>query len=65
MITDLSEHNFILFSRKLSKNRFSCTKKTISEQMRIPRREIPNLTRALNNINWDNNLTHDHVRDNV
>lgn len=46
MITGLSEHNFILFSRKLSKNRFSCTKKTISEQMRIPRREISNLTRA-------------------
>ena len=64
MITGLSDHNLILFSRKLSKNRFSCTKKTTSEQMRVPRREIPNLTQTLNNINWDNYLTHNHVSDN-
>ena len=31
--------------------------------MRVPR-EIPNLTQALNNINWDNYLTHNHVSDN-
>lgn len=58
MITGLSDHNFILFSRKLSKNRYSCTKKTISEQMRVPKREIPNLTQALNNINWNHYISH-------
>ena len=57
----------LVFSNKcerIVRNRFSCTKKTISEQMRVPRREIPNLIRALNNINWNNYLTHNHVIDN-
>ena len=64
MMTGLSDHNFIMFSRKLSKSRFSCSQKIIPEQMRVPRREIPKLTQALNNIDWANHLTHNHVSDN-
>lgn len=32
--------------------------------MRLPRREIPKLTQALNNIDWANHLIHNHVSDN-
>lgn len=31
--------------------------------MRVPKREIPNLTQALNNINWDHYISHNHVND--
>ncbi len=61
MFTGLLDHNLILFSRKLSKNRFTCPSRKMSEQMRIPQGEIKNLTHALNNINWSDHLTHEHV----
>ncbi len=63
LVTGLSDHNLILFSRKLSKNGFTCPSGRV-EQMRIPKREIPNLTQALTNIKWNDLLIHEHASDN-
>lgn len=64
MVTGLSDHNMILFSRKLTKNRFTCLLGKQSEQLRIPKGEIQNLENALNDIIWSDHLTYDHVNEN-
>lgn len=54
LVTGLSDHNMILFSRKLSKTRTTSAIHNRPETNRIPKGELPNLENALNQIIWSN-----------
>lgn len=64
MITGLSDHNLIVFSRKLSKNRYVRPFNKTCELLKIHKSEINNLETALNEINWSDQLLHDHIDEN-
>merc|ERR1712035_306359 len=54
----------VLFSRKLTKLRFTCPHSDKFEQLRIPKCEVKNLETALSEINWSEHLTGEQVEDN-
>lgn len=64
MVTGQSDHNLILLSRKLSKNRYVHPFNKSSEQLKIPKSEINNLERVLSEINWPDHLSYNHVEEN-
>lgn len=57
IVTGLSDHNMILFSRKLAKNRFTRPPAEKSEQLRITKGEIKNLEIALSVIKFSEHFT--------
>ena len=63
MLSGLSDHNLIIFSRKRSKHRHTCPSRQKPEKLRIPKGEIENCKLALNNINWDTQLTNEDVNE--
>lgn len=63
MLTGLSDHNLVLFSRKLSKNRFIRPFNKPSEQVKVPKSEMNNLGIALNNIKWSELIAIEQLKD--
>lgn len=51
-ITGLTDHNFILFSKKFTNNRFR-TNKYHSQHSRIPKSELENFQMTINKTNWN------------
>lgn len=62
MITGLSDHNLTLVVRKLTKKRFS--HQTINRKtwnFRIPKSDLNNLKRALEDIKWEEHFSQNCV----
>jgi len=61
-ITGLTDHNLILFSRKLTKNRFR-TNKYHFQHTRIPKSELENFHMTINKVNWNEIITGRNVEE--
>uniref|UniRef100_A0AAR2J957 Reverse transcriptase domain-containing protein n=1 Tax=Pygocentrus nattereri TaxID=42514 RepID=A0AAR2J957_PYGNA len=64
LLTGLSDHNFILVVRKLTKKRFKNIIKPKHYYQKIPKSEMHNLENALKQIDWPNILSCKDIDDN-
>lgn len=61
-ITGLSDHNLTLLSRKLTKKRFHHSNKPV-EQLRIPKNEMDNFQKAVQQTNWTDIFTGNNIEE--